>query len=212
MLLLMPCMADAQEAMLDRTFLDPLEIPGYGTIEGRVTKGTSNEATYVDGQPTVFVKETIDLQFTFTNKVSGETRDFTLDYLDVKSMVECLEALKKIVRSPKSVNLKKNDIKTLTLTPPLKLNNKGVKRTYTTEYYTREYEDKYGFSSHIMKISLFTNAAKQTVWYFLFGKSDKTDEAKKWNVMQTSPDLIGGWLNKVLRVMNEKMGIYLLNE
>lgn len=51
MLLLMPCMADAQEAMVDRTFLEPLEIPGYGTIEGKVTKGVSHTVTYKDGVP-----------------------------------------------------------------------------------------------------------------------------------------------------------------
>ena len=205
MLLLMPCMADAQEAMLDRTFLEPLEIPGYGTIEGMVTNGSSINVGYVDGQPMETITRTIDLHFTLTNKASGETRELTLYYPEMKSMMESFAALKKIAQSPKSVNIKEYEIEMKTLNPPLRLNDRGVKRTYTSEYCTREYEDRVGLSPYVMKIGCYTNTAKKTQWYFMFGKSETTNEAKKWNVIQTSPNLIGGWLDKAFQVMNEKL-------
>ncbi len=204
MLLLLPCMADAQEeAWLDRIPLAPLEIPGYGTIEGRVNKGSTNRPTYVDGKPVEIITKTLDLQFAFTNKASGETRELTLYYPEMKSMMEGFAALKKIAQSPKSVNLKKYEIEKQTLTPPLILNDRGVKRTYTTEYRTREYEDRNGLSPYVMKIGFYTNRANKTQWYFMFGKSASTAEAKKWNVIQSSPNLIGGWFEKAFEVMQE---------
>ena len=206
MLLLMPCMADAQEgAWLDRIPLAPLEIPGYGTIEGQVRKGSTNSVTYVDGQPMEIITKTLDLQFTFTNKASGETRELTLFYPEMKSMMENFAALKKIAQSPNSVNLKEYEIEKQTLNPPLRLNDRGVKRTYTTEYCTHEYEDRVGMSPYVMKIGFYTNTAKKNQWYFMFGKSASTAEAKKWNVIQSSPNLIGGWLNKAFEVMKENL-------
>ena len=205
MLLLMPCMADAQEATLDRTFLEPLEIPGYGTIEGRVTKGTSHSVTYNDGVPMGIITHTIDLNFTITDKASGESRELTLYYPEMKKMMDSYAALKKIAQSPKSVKLEEFEIEKQTLNPPLRLNDRGVKRTYTTEYCTQEFEDRVGISPYGMKIGFYTNTAKKTQWYFMFGKSSSTAEAKKWNVIQSSPNLIGGWFDKAFELMKQKL-------
>ena len=205
MLLLIPCIADAQEAMLDRTFLEPLEIPGYGTIEGQVTKGTSNTVTYNDGVPMEIITHTIDLHFTITDKASGETRELTLYYPEMKSMMDSYAALKKIEQSPKSVKLKEYKIEKQTLNPPLILNDKGVKHTYNTEYCTQEFEDRSGRSPYGMKIGFYTNTAKKTQWYFMFGKSASTTEAEKWNVIQSSPNLIGGWFDKAFELMKQKL-------
>ena len=204
MLLLMPCMADAQEgAWLNRIPLDTLEIPDYGTIEGVVSKGTTNRVGNVDGRPIEIITKTVDLNLTFTNKASGETRELTIYYTEMKSMMESFAALKKIARSPKSVKLKEYEIEKQTLNPPLSLNHKGVKRTYTTEYCTREYKDRVGLSPYAMKIGFYTNKAKKTLWYFMFGKSTSNADAQKWNVIQSSPNLIGDWLNKAFEVMYE---------
>ena len=39
----------------------------------------------------------------------------------------------------------------------------------------------------------------------MFGKSTSTAEAKKWNVVQSSPNLIGGWLDKAFEVMKKDL-------
>lgn len=116
--------------------------------------------------------------------------------------MDSFAALKKIEQSTKSVKINEYGIEKQTLNPPLKLNDKGVKRTYTTEYCTQEFKDRVGLSPYGMKIGFYTNAVKKTMWYFMFGKSDTADEAKKWNVLQTSPDKISNWLNNAWEYMS----------
>ena len=201
LLFVFPAIANAQYNY-KRYLFDTLEIANYGTIEGYVVV----KEKQMDERLGIYRQQWPEkpkkcFYFQFTNEKSGEKREFILEYKDLKSIVECISSLKKIAQSPTPPDLTTNEIKVQTLTPPLKLKGKGMKGTYTTEYFTREYKNTLTSSSHVLKIGFYTNAAKKTVWYFMFGKSDTEDEAKKWNVLQTSPDKISHWLNQAWETM-----------
>ena len=91
------------------------------------------------------------------------------------------------------MDLQKKGIEKKTLTPPIMLDDDGVKSTYTEEYYYIGYEWP--------TFGIYTNCQGQVVWYYQFGEANTQEQRMMWKVLVNDCKPMLEWLETIYKAM-----------
>lgn len=197
-------MVSAQEARMFNINVEPLEIEGWGVLEGEIQtiSGISSPSPRMQDPNKPIIERHIKkstMMIFFTNSETKEQRIFKCESSDLDYLLKQFGRIDSLVADSNSVTIARTGIVKKTLTPPVTLSDDGVESTYTEEY---AYEcDQYNDGK--LTIAVYTNNKGQNVWYYQFGDVSTSSERNLWRILanEKDKDSFVEWLEKIRKAM-----------